>query len=178
MIERVAEQDVRGAIGGDAHPLVSGQRERPFPGLVGLQAVGDARDVGFVAVQRLRHLAHRQRALRVQAAERMGLEGIVSKRASSTYQSGRSSAWLKVKCMTDGEFVVIGTGKVDGGPPFALLAREETGAGQHIDVSMSAAANVTTEMATYGWLMAGAEMQRQTGRHADPIPRSGNQLEL
>ena len=51
----------------------------------------------------------------------------------------------------------------------ALLAREETGAGQHIDVSMLAAANVTTEMATYGWLMAGAEMQRQTGRHAAPV---------
>jgi len=51
----------------------------------------------------------------------------------------------------------------------ALLAREETGHGQHIDVSMCAAANVTTEMATYGWLLAGAEMQRQTGRHAAPV---------
>lgn len=51
----------------------------------------------------------------------------------------------------------------------ALLAREETGAGQHVDVSMYAAANVTTEMATYGWLMAGAEVQRQTGRHAAPV---------
>ncbi|HEU4839821.1 MAG TPA: CoA transferase, partial [Ilumatobacteraceae bacterium] len=51
----------------------------------------------------------------------------------------------------------------------ALLAREETGTGQHIDVSMYAAANITTEMATYGWLMAGAEVQRQTGRHAAPV---------
>jgi benzylsuccinate CoA-transferase BbsE subunit len=51
----------------------------------------------------------------------------------------------------------------------ALLAREETGQGQHIDVSMYAAANVTTEMASYGWLMAGAEVQRQTGRHAAPV---------
>jgi crotonobetainyl-CoA:carnitine CoA-transferase CaiB-like acyl-CoA transferase len=50
----------------------------------------------------------------------------------------------------------------------ALLAREETGQGQFIDVSMYAAANVTTEMASYGWLMAGAEVQRQTGRHAAP----------
>jgi crotonobetainyl-CoA:carnitine CoA-transferase CaiB-like acyl-CoA transferase len=48
----------------------------------------------------------------------------------------------------------------------ALLNREETGHGQLIDVSMLAASNVTTEMATYGWLMAGAEVQRQTGRHA------------
>jgi crotonobetainyl-CoA:carnitine CoA-transferase CaiB-like acyl-CoA transferase len=48
----------------------------------------------------------------------------------------------------------------------ALLSREETGQGQWIDVNMLAASNVTTEMATYGWLMAGAEVQRQTGRHA------------
>ncbi len=46
----------------------------------------------------------------------------------------------------------------------ALLAREETGSGQFIDVSMHAAANVTTEMASYGWLAAQVEMQRQTGR--------------
>jgi crotonobetainyl-CoA:carnitine CoA-transferase CaiB-like acyl-CoA transferase len=51
----------------------------------------------------------------------------------------------------------------------ALLAKQETGAGQLIDVNMLAASNVTTEMATYGWLMAGAEVQRQTGRHAAPI---------
>lgn len=48
----------------------------------------------------------------------------------------------------------------------ALLAREETGTGQHIDVNMLAAANVTTEVATYGWLMVGEEPFRQTGRHA------------
>jgi len=52
----------------------------------------------------------------------------------------------------------------------ALLAREETGVGQHIDVSMLAANNVTTEMASYGWLMCQAEVQRQTGRHAAPVP--------
>ncbi|MDQ1425431.1 MAG: hypothetical protein QOD72_2929 [Acidimicrobiaceae bacterium] len=50
----------------------------------------------------------------------------------------------------------------------ALLHREETGVGQHIDVSMHAASNVTTEMATYGFLATGAEVQRQTGRHAAP----------
>jgi crotonobetainyl-CoA:carnitine CoA-transferase CaiB-like acyl-CoA transferase len=51
----------------------------------------------------------------------------------------------------------------------ALLHREETGEGQRIDVSMQAASNVTTEMATYGWLAVGAEVQRQTGRHAAPV---------
>jgi DNA ligase D-like protein (predicted ligase) len=61
------------------------------------------------------------------AAERMGLEGIVSKRAASRYKSGRSSAWLKTKCMTEGEFVVVGMEPNPGGAPFALLAREEAG---------------------------------------------------
>ena len=42
-----------------------------------------------------------------QAAESMGLEGIVSKRASSVYRSGRPSLWQKCKCMMEGEFVVV-----------------------------------------------------------------------
>src|SRR5262249_22317529 len=49
------------------------------------------------------------------------------------------------------------------------LSREETGAGQHVDVSLHAASNVTTEMASYGWLMCSWEVQRQTGRHAAPM---------
>ena len=50
----------------------------------------------------------------------------------------------------------------------ALLHRSHTGVGQHLDVSMHAASNVTTEMASYGWLAARKEVQRQTGRHAAP----------
>jgi crotonobetainyl-CoA:carnitine CoA-transferase CaiB-like acyl-CoA transferase len=48
----------------------------------------------------------------------------------------------------------------------ALFAREQHGFGQHIDVNMHAAANVTTEFASYSWLVAGETVQRQTGRHA------------
>lgn len=50
----------------------------------------------------------------------------------------------------------------------ALLVRHETGEGQHIDVNMHAAANVTTEAASYDWLVARTTVQRQTGRHAAP----------
>jgi crotonobetainyl-CoA:carnitine CoA-transferase CaiB-like acyl-CoA transferase len=50
----------------------------------------------------------------------------------------------------------------------AVLARDVTGRGQHVDVSMHAACNVTTEMATYGWLAARETVVRQTGRHAMP----------
>ncbi len=48
----------------------------------------------------------------------------------------------------------------------ALHVRHETGLGQYIDVSMHAAANVTTEAASYDWLVARSTVQRQTGRHA------------
>ena len=50
----------------------------------------------------------------------------------------------------------------------AVLARDVTGRGQHVDVSMHAAANVTTEMGSYGWLVAQETVLRQTGRHALP----------
>jgi ATP-dependent DNA ligase len=64
-------------------------------------------------------------ALLLRAAERAGVEGIISKRVDSRYVSGPSKAWLKTKCWTSGEFVVIGTEPGDGGPPLALLARDE-----------------------------------------------------
>jgi bifunctional non-homologous end joining protein LigD len=58
------------------------------------------------------------------ACDRMGLEGIVSKRLRSRYRSGRTRDWLKVKCWAEGEFVVVGLERGQDGPPMALLARE------------------------------------------------------
>ena len=60
------------------------------------------------------------------AAERLGLEGIVSKRLGSSYRSGRTDRWRKVKCWTESQFVIVGT-EIDSrsGAPVALLAREE-----------------------------------------------------
>ncbi|HXY93440.1 MAG TPA: CoA transferase [Acidimicrobiia bacterium] len=48
----------------------------------------------------------------------------------------------------------------------ALLHREVSGTGQFIDVSMHAAANVTTESGSFDWLVARNTVVRQTGRHA------------
>lgn len=48
----------------------------------------------------------------------------------------------------------------------ALLERDVSGLGQHVDLSLYAAANVTTEMASYHWLVQRGTVQRQTGRHA------------
>ena len=58
----------------------------------------------------------------------------------------------------------------------AVLARERTGRGQFIDVNMHAAANVTTEFASYGWLANRSTVQRQTGRHAAPRRTGPTQL--
>lgn len=57
------------------------------------------------------------------------LEGIVSKKITSRYCSGRSKAWLKAKAFVTSEFVVIGY-KRDKERSCALLARE-TGEGLH-----------------------------------------------
>lgn len=58
-----------------------------------------------------------------EAAERMGLEGIVSKRVKSRYSSGPTRSWLKIKCFCEDEFLVIGTSRGDRAP-VALLARQ------------------------------------------------------
>jgi bifunctional non-homologous end joining protein LigD len=39
---------------------------------------------------------------------RLGLEGIISKRADRPYRSGRNDDWLKSKCIQTDEFVIIG----------------------------------------------------------------------
>lgn len=59
------------------------------------------------------------------AADRMGLEGIVSKRLGSTYTA--RGAWLKTKAYATGEFAVVGVEKTSTGAPSALLAAEEAG---------------------------------------------------
>jgi crotonobetainyl-CoA:carnitine CoA-transferase CaiB-like acyl-CoA transferase len=59
----------------------------------------------------------------------------------------------------------------------ALVHRELGGAGQRIDVSMHAAANVTTEMASYNWLITNGTVRRQTGRHASEGPSMPSQME-
>jgi bifunctional non-homologous end joining protein LigD len=44
----------------------------------------------------------------LQAAQATGLEGIIAKRASSTYQPTRSHDWVKIKIVTQQEFVICG----------------------------------------------------------------------
>ncbi|SFF77200.1 Crotonobetainyl-CoA:carnitine CoA-transferase CaiB [Novosphingobium sp. CF614] len=48
----------------------------------------------------------------------------------------------------------------------AVVHRDVSGIGQHVDVSMLAATNVTTEVSSVDFLYRRATNQRQTGRHA------------
>jgi crotonobetainyl-CoA:carnitine CoA-transferase CaiB-like acyl-CoA transferase len=58
----------------------------------------------------------------------------------------------------------------------ALFYRLNSGEGQFIDISMHGASNVTTEAASYSWLVAQQTVQRQTGRHAASVPTQGTQM--
>lgn len=59
-----------------------------------------------------------------QAADQLGLEGIVSKRVHSRYASGRSQSWRTVKCWDEAHFLVLAVEGRKEGPSMALLARE------------------------------------------------------
>ena len=48
------------------------------------------------------------------AVSRMGLEGIMAKKADSSYQAGRSPNWLKLRVDKTGDFVVVGYSKGEG----------------------------------------------------------------
>jgi DNA ligase D-like protein (predicted ligase) len=60
------------------------------------------------------------------ACTKHGLEGVVSKLASSRYRSGRSKTWLKSKCFTESDLVIIGTDRDrKTGATRALLANAD-----------------------------------------------------
>jgi len=62
----------------------------------------------------------------LRACAKHGLEGVVSKLASSRYRSGRSKTWLKSKCFTESDLVIIGTDRDrKTGATRALLANAD-----------------------------------------------------
>ena len=65
-------------------------------------------------------------AMLLRHACEMGLEGIVAKRADAPYRSGRSDAWLKIKCSKVARFPIIGFVPAAGNSIAALrLGRRE-----------------------------------------------------
>jgi bifunctional non-homologous end joining protein LigD len=65
----------------------------------------------------------------LEAFREKGLEGVVSKKADAPYRSGRTKSWLKVKCVNEQEFVIIGYQPSARGRAFAslMLADHEDG---------------------------------------------------
>ena len=60
------------------------------------------------------------------ACAKHGLEGVVSKLASSRYRSGLSKTWLKSKCFTESDLIIIGTDRDrKTGATRALLANAD-----------------------------------------------------
>ncbi|MGQ0534289.1 MAG: DNA ligase D [Caulobacteraceae bacterium] len=75
----------------------------------------------------------------LEAFREKGLEGVVSKKANSTYQSGRTNSWLKVKCVNEQEFVIIGYQPSARGRQFASLMLAD-----HVDGKLVYRGNVGT----------------------------------
>lgn len=58
--------------------------------------------------------------------EKAGIEGIVSKRLSSRYASGRTMEWRKIKSVMESTYEVLGVEREAGKPAFALMAEPGT----------------------------------------------------
>lgn len=65
----------------------------------------------------------------LEAFREKGLEGAVSKKANSAYASGRTNNWLKIKCVNEQEFLIVGYQPSARGRAFAslMLADRENG---------------------------------------------------
>jgi bifunctional non-homologous end joining protein LigD len=73
-----------------------------------LKALLEARADGVAAAVRFSdHVVGSGRQF-LEEVRKMGLEGIISKRAGSSYRSGRTREWLKIKCHLRQEFIVVG----------------------------------------------------------------------
>jgi len=55
------------------------------------------------------------------AVDRMGLQGMVSKARASTYRSGPTMLWRKIKCYETGYLEIIGVERERGKVPVALF---------------------------------------------------------
>ncbi len=50
-----------------------------------------------------------------------GLEGIIAKRKTAPYRAGRGSAWVKIKCRQEQEFLILGFSASEKSRPFSSL---------------------------------------------------------
>src|SRR5207342_2175522 len=72
------------------------------------------------AIQFSRHVAGGGKEF-FAVADKLGLEGMVSKRANAPYRSGRTESWLKVKCFEESDFEVAAVLREPGRSNFAYM---------------------------------------------------------
>ncbi len=107
--------DLLFADGMDIRALPLAERKAQLKQLLDTRAKGKSRLIRYVP-----HFEQDGDTV-LQSARRLSLEGIVSKKLSSPYRSGRSENWTKAKCR-DGQEVVLGGWKTTNGKFRSLMA--------------------------------------------------------
>ncbi len=107
--------DLLFADGMDLRRLPLAERKTRLKALLEARATGKAKNVRYVE-----HFEAEGEAV-MQSARELSLEGIISKKLSAAYHSGRSESWTKTKAR-DGQEVVIGGWKTTNGKFRSLMA--------------------------------------------------------
>jgi bifunctional non-homologous end joining protein LigD len=108
--------------GYDLHAVPLLERKRALNGLL------DPVVAPTSALQISEHVIGNGHAFLKQAAQ-LNLEGVISKRVTSTYQQTRAKSWLKVKCRLSDDFLIVGyaPSEAAGGIGALLLAEADDG---------------------------------------------------
>ena len=107
--------DLLFADGTDIRRLPLGERKQRLKELLHSRGKGKARLIRYVE-----HVEDSGEAV-FQSARQLALEGVVSKKLSAPYRSGRSESWTKAKCRA-GHEVVLGGWKTTNGKFRSLMA--------------------------------------------------------
>ncbi|MER8829918.1 DNA ligase D [Mesorhizobium sp. M0938] len=119
------------------------------------------------AIQFSDHVEGDGQALYDQASE-MGLEGVVSKRATATYQSGRTKTWTKTKALKSADFVIAGYTTSDAAEGLAALGMAEFEDGE---LHYRGKVGTGFDAATAGELLARLEPLRAGASAPEGVPR-------
>lgn len=119
------------------------------------------------AIQLSDHVEGDGQGLYDQATEH-GLEGIVSKRANATYQSGRTKSWTKVKALQRGDFVIAGYTISDAAEGLAALGMAEFEDGE---LHYRGKVGTGFDAATAAELLARLEPLRDGATPPEGVPR-------
>jgi bifunctional non-homologous end joining protein LigD len=107
--------DLLFADGQDLRRLPLGERKARLKALLEARAKAKSKSIRYVE-----HFESGGDAI-LQSARKLSLEGIVSKKLSAPYRSGRSESWTKAKCRA-GQEVVLGGWKTTNGKFRSLMA--------------------------------------------------------